>query len=189
MDTGKSLNKGSILSTVIETGRDSSNKNTVAKTGKSCITGTLYINMTRITMILLKEKEETWVSNKEPWSMGNSVKKWQEKDVQKKQRKCCDSTKGVNRKFLMLYFPKVANIYTLSAKAVAQKSMYTRQLWQLSDSWVSTALLPVFHQGLTSLETSRALLTIAAWLRLLPSPAWLRLCLRGFDQANSSLRS
>ena len=59
MDTGKSLTKGSILSTVMETGRDSSNKNTVAKTGKSCITGTLYINMTRITMILLKEKEET----------------------------------------------------------------------------------------------------------------------------------
>ena len=46
------------------------------------------------------------------------------------------------------------------------------------------ALLPVLNSGLTGLETSWALLTIAAWLRLLQSLAWLKLYFRVFGQAN-----
>ena len=62
-------------------------------------------------------------------------------------------------------------------------------LTKLLDSWVNTALLLVFPSGLTGLEKSWALLTIAAWLSLLPSSAWLKLYLRVFGQANPILRS
>ena len=62
-------------------------------------------------------------------------------------------------------------------------------LTKLLDSYVNTALLLVFHSGLTVLETSWALLTIAAWLSLLPSSAWLKLYPRVFGQANPNLRS
>ena len=57
------------------------------------------------------------------------------------------------------------------------------------DSWVNTALLLVIHSGLTGLETSWALLSISACLRLLPSSAWLKLHLRVFGQANPNTRS
>ena len=60
---------------------------------------------------------------------------------------------------------------------------------KLHDKWVNTALLQVIHSGLTGLKTRWALLTIAAWLSLLPSLAWLRLCLRVFSWANPSHRS
>ena len=88
-------------------------------------------------------------------------------------------------------FSKVASILILSANAVALKSTVYKTIlpWQILDSWVNTALLPLFPSGLTGLETSWALLTIATWLRLLPSSAWLRLYLRVFGQANPNLRS
>ena len=73
---------------------------------------------------------------------------------------------------------------------MAQRSLHNNlYLDQLIDSWVNTALLLVFQSGLTGLKTSWALLTIAAWLRLLPCLAWLKLYLRVFSQANPNLRS
>ena len=60
---------------------------------------------------------------------------------------------------------------------------------QLLDNWVNTALLLVFHSGRIGLETSWALLTIAAWLRVIPSSARLKLYLKVFSQANPNLRS
>ena len=91
----------------------------------------------------------------------------------------------------MFYFLKVGcTVYIYCQPTQWHRNLCTtRSLWQLLDSWVNMALLPVFHSGLTGLEISWASLTIAAWLRLLPSLAWLKLYLRVFGQANPSLRS
>ena len=59
---------------------------------------------------------------------------------------CYDSTKGVNRKFIMLYFLKVAStVYKYCQPTQWHWNLYRTILpWQLLESWVNTALLPVF---------------------------------------------